>query len=165
MSISTRVLVVALATAVAVGPATAASAGGPGKSKGKASVSTSDHGKKHGESRKAAARARFTVPGVVATTPGAASLKIARKERGVTVVREFVLAPKAVIKRNGKRVSLAAVRSSDRVVAKGARIDGRLVVAVLKVEGRRAPAAPVAPADDSAPATVPVSTPPATIVI
>lgn len=88
-----------------------------------------------------AARSRFAFPGTV-TAVSATGLSITRKERSLTVVRSFVLAPNAAVQRDGVRIALADVRVGDKVVALGRRVEGRLVVDRMNV----ATAAVVAPA-------------------
>lgn len=100
------------------------------------------------------ARARFTFPGKVISVD-ATGLQITRKERGVVVTRSFVLAPNAVVKRDGVQIPLASVVAGDHVVAQGRKVNGVLTVDKLNVARATTPA----------PAPVLSDTPTATIVI
>ena len=152
-----RVVAVCAVAALTLGTPSAAFAGGSEGSKGK-TTSAQKASKKAGEARKKAeerrkkdARARFTFPGTV-TELGNGTVTIARKHRGVTVSRTFVLGPNAELKRDGVRG--AAPQVGDRAVAKGQKKDGVFVVRKLNAS------APEAEQTAPAPDVVPVGTTP-----
>ena len=166
MKLDRRVVALGVVAALTFGTPAAAHAGSKSASHGKkASVSAqkakankakADAARKKAEAarKKAAeARSRFTFPGTVVSV-SATGLTVTRKERGVVVQRSFVMDPAAQVKRDGVRVSLAAIQPGDHVMAQGRRVDGQLRVLKLNASS---PVAGVQP---------PVSdTPTATIVI
>jgi hypothetical protein len=139
---------VAALTFAAPGAAYAGAKAGP---KGKTKVSQQQAGKakadqarkkaeqarkKAEQARKKAATPHFAFPGLVtAASPATSTVTIARKERGVTVVRTFVLESRTEVKRNGVRVTLADIRPGDKAVGIGTRVNGVLVLRKLNAEG------------------------------
>lgn len=107
--------------------------------------------KKAEQARKKAEKAsHFAFPGVVtAATPATSTVTIARKERGVTVSRTFVLDSRTEVKRNGVRVTLADIRPGDKAVGVGTRVNGVLVLRKLNAEGVNS-----APVSDTPTATI-----------
>ena len=167
MKLTSRVVAVGVVAALTLGTPAAASAAGPGsKAKGKTTAAQQQAKAKAAKAAAQAraeaarkkkqqeARSRFAFPGTVVSV-SETGLKITRKERGVTVTREFVLDRAAVVKADGVRIALADVAPGDHVVAHGRRVGADLVVSKLNVERRAAPA----------PAPVETATPTATIVI
>lgn len=138
------------APAKAKGKAAAAQQQKAGKAKAEAARKKAEAARK----KAAEARSRFTFPGTV-TAVSPTGLSITRKERGVTVVRAFVLAPHAVVKRDGVRIPLSAVGVGDKVTAQGRRVDGVLTVEKLNVAaGTVTTPAPAPVVPDSATATI-----------
>ena len=151
MKLDRRVVALAAVTALTFGMPTAAHAGS-GSGKGKATAAQQQKAvkakadaarKKAEEARKKAeaARKQEAVPGTVKEV-GATGLTVTRKVRGVTVDRALVLAPDAVVKRDGATISLADVKVGDHVVAHVRSVGGALKVVKLNVE-RRVVAPPV----------------------
>lgn len=158
MKLHRSAVAVCAAAALTLTLPSAAHAGGHSTSaaKGKAAAAAKHQAQKAAKAlaeaarkRAAEAKAHFTFPGTV-TAVSATGLSVSRKERGVTVVRSFVLAPDALVKRDGLRIGLAAVQVGDKVVAHGHRVGGQLVVSRVIV----APATVVPVVSDTATATI-----------
>lgn len=150
MKLVHRMVTVGVVATMALGTPAAAHAAPGSSAKGKAAAAQAQAkakaAKAAAQARAEAARknkqqeerSRFTFPGTVVSV-SATGLAITRKERGITVTRQFVLDAAAVVQRDGARIALADVQAGDHVVAQGKRVDGVLRVVKLNVESAAAP--------------------------